>query len=971
MAVGEDDISIARDRTQSARGPARYLPVAFVVSYTSLVFLGYFLKEDPRALTIVWPAAGLLLVTLYLAPLRWWARILLCAGAVELAVASLESHVHGWTHWPVFVLANLTDGVVGALLIRHWAPAPSTPQLSQVARFVAASAVGAAVGALIGALGAEQSLASAPYWHHWQLWWAGNWLGSLAVAPVGLTWWVRLLQPSQSVQNAKPIESAAVFVVVMVLAARVFHDPGARPASLVDEPYVVLLLVSIATFRLPPRWATTLAAAATLVAAGFAAQRLGPLSGANSPFSQVISLQLFLAVMAICTFMLSTVLLEMRRLLASLSQGESRYRSFVKHSSEAIWRIELREPLPVGLPIAEQMRWLKRHAYIAECSTTYESLHARLFPRSTPVDIWQADIPWTEPLLSHFEEAAARGYVTENLPFTMRDGNSIRHWSVNFHGEIEGSFLTRIWGVARDETGLIQTNAELDRERTRLQEVSRALEELVDASPLPIMVINKALQVQLWNPAAENLLGWAATEIVGQTLPIFPLAVSEKTQPLGTEREYGVERQVLCRNGTTVCTHHWTTPLRDAAGNITGQLNILADITEQKKLEAQLRQSQKLEALGTLAAGIAHDFNNILALLGGHLSLARTTLGPRHAVQSDLGEAESAVRRATNLVKQILTFSRPQEQALRPIDMAQAARDGLTLLRATLPKRIAIESDLAALLPNVMGDAAQIQQILVNLGINAAHAIPDGSGFIKVSVEQAHVEPDASVRPPGLTQEEYVRLRFSDSGIGMDSATLERIFDPFFTTKPPGSGTGLGLAVVRSIVSSHRGAITVQSQPGKGTAFDILFPACSAPVATATRAKRLAPVGSGKHILYLDDDAGLVELTRRTITKAGYRVDAFCDAALALAAFEAASQSYDLVVTDLAMPKLDGIEVAQQILAIRADIPVVITTGYITPQEEARARRCGVREIITKAATVDELCSTLYKVIGGTSRGAA
>jgi CheY-like chemotaxis protein len=380
-------------------------------------------------------------------------------------------------------------------------------------------------------------------------------------------------------------------------------------------------------------------------------------------------------------------------------------------------------------------------------------------------------------------------------------------------------------------------------------------------------------------------------------------------------------------------------------------------------MKPQQRQAQRLAALGTLSAGIAHDFNNILALLRGYLSAARATLGPQHPARVELGEAENAAARAASLASRILSFSRCRDQLLGPMNIEAAVREGLGLLRATLPPRIRIVTEFAADLPAVSGDSAQIQQVLVNLGINSAQAMTQGHGVIRVSITRVHGDTDELTRATGLRAGEYVCLRFSDTGCGMDAATRERIFVPFFTTKPKDMGTGLGLSVVREIIAEHHGSITVQSKRGKGTDFSIYLPAVDAATAEGTE-RSPAGGGRGQRILFLDDDVGFVELAERVIGKAGYRVIAHFNPAVALAEFSAAPDAFDLVVVDLAMPDASGIEIAQGMMAIRADIPIIITAGYVSPDDEARAVTCGVREVISKSATVQELCMAFGRVFG-------
>jgi PAS domain S-box-containing protein len=957
MAVSEALGASRLDRTARAR--AWIIVPIFALCYVPLIFAGYALKEDLSSLTIIWPAAGVLLAVLFFSPLRLWPALMITALACEIAVGFAQTR--GFSI--VFPLANLTDGVVGALLTRQVVPDPGSPRLSQVGAFFITSAIGAAAGALVGAWGAVH--ATAPYWHQWQLWWAGNWLGSLTMAPVALTWAVRLLAPERSVQTLRFWELLGFCVMLIALTVWMFSGLPNLEASVIGVPYTLIILLAVATFRLPPRWATALCAGIILIAAAFSAQRLGPFSAVTNPLTRVLSLQLFLALAALGTFMLSTVLLETQRLVGTLGRSEDRYRSFVRHSSEAIWRIELRKPLSVSLPAAEQVAWLRQHAYVGECSMTYESLHARFSPSDAPVDRWQGEIPWSAVLIKNFEHAISAGYVTDDLPVMLKDRNGVEYWSANFHGVVEDGHLLRIWGVARNETDLIRANEALEREREQLAETSRTLQNVMDASPLAVVLIDRSLCVRLWNSTAEAMFGWKSDEVLGKGVPFVPPEERSLMRPEREHRLYGVERKCLRRDGSSLIVNLWTTPVHDASGAIIGQLGVMADMTERRRLEKQNQQAQKLEALGTLAAGIAHDFNNILTMMMGYLSLARETLGPEHVVSADLLEMEKAARRAANLVKQILIFSRPQEQALQPLDLAAVIADGLTLLRATLPRSIEIKSDIEQGQAPILGDAAQIQQLLVNLGINAAHAMNDQRGVIRVDLHRVNVDATTAAESIGLKEGENLRVSFADSGCGMDGPTLERIFDPFFTTKPAGQGSGLGLSVVRGIMMSHRGAIVAQSELGKGTVFNLYFPLASDEASTPAGEQDDTHVGHGERILCVDDEPALAELAARLLERAGYNAEVYTDSAAALSSFAARPEVFDLVITDLSMPGTSGLEFAERVLAIRPDIPVVIASGYISANDEALARALGVRAVIGKPATVKEVCATVPHLLRG------
>ena len=422
-------------------------------------------------------------------------------------------------------------------------------------------------------------------------------------------------------------------------------------------------------------------------------------------------------------------------------------------------------------------------------------------------------------------------------------------------------------------------------------------------------------------------------------------------------------------------------PARHGA-QIFGRVFSFTDITERKRaeaahaeLEAQLRESQKMEAIGTLAGGIAHDFNNIIAAILGNAELARQDLRANPLVLESLEEIRKAGARARDLVQQILSFSRRQPTERKQTALAPIVEESVRLLRATLPARLTLDVHCEAEVPAVLADATQIEQVLINLATNAMQAMRGAPGRIGIRLDtvmldtalaDAHPALGAMhARHPGRTP----RLAVTDDGPGMDAATLERIFEPFFTTKPVNEGTGLGLAVVHGIVKAHEGAIAVDSAPGKGTTFTLYLPAAGAQAGApasdqgaAAAAPPLRP-GGGRHILYLDDDESLVFLVQRLLERRGYRVSGYIDQGEALAALRADAHLFDLVVSDYNMPGMSGLDVARAVRTIRADLPVAVASGFIDEALRAQAGAAGVRELIFKASTVDDFCAVVQRLL--------
>jgi signal transduction histidine kinase/CheY-like chemotaxis protein len=413
-------------------------------------------------------------------------------------------------------------------------------------------------------------------------------------------------------------------------------------------------------------------------------------------------------------------------------------------------------------------------------------------------------------------------------------------------------------------------------------------------------------------------------------------------------------------------------PLFDGNGTFLGYRGVGRDISERKRadrerqrLEAQLRQMHKMEALGTLAGGIAHDFNNLLAAIFGNVERARQDAGAQSPVQHSLAEIATAAERARDLVRQILTFSRHQPFERRVLSLGDVVQDAVKLLRAGLPMGVELVVNLAPDAPNVLADRVQLHQVLMNLGANAWQAMAGRQGRIEIALAGVTVEASVGGPPPGR----YARLSVVDSGMGMDAATRERIFDPFFTTKPAGEGTGLGLAVVDGIVQGHGGVIKVESHPGQGSAFHLYFPAAEGSAESAATPSPTAPrAGSGQRILFLDDEKALVLIAKAMLERLGYQVHGFTVAEQALAAFKADAAAFDLLVTDYNMPGASGLDVAREMRRLRPDLPVALASGFVTDELRAQALALGIRELIYKPQTIEELAAAVARALASRPR---
>jgi PAS domain S-box-containing protein len=508
----------------------------------------------------------------------------------------------------------------------------------------------------------------------------------------------------------------------------------------------------------------------------------------------------------------------------------------------------------------------------------------------------------------------------------------------------------------------------LRNEEIRLSE--NRLASIINSSLGAIICVDADQKISMFNPAAATLFQCPPDDALGSSLRRF-LPDAGRTlayTQVATHAQLG-EMAGRTASGKPLAVEVSVSFEHHPQGDVT---TIFAqDLTARKKievqrnvLEAQLRESQKMQAIGTMAGGIAHDFNNILGAILGNAALARQDAGLDSAAQVSLLEIEKAGRRARDLVSQILTFSRKEPLQRKPIQLADVVHETVRLLKVTLPHHIELNVSIAESTPAVLADATQVEQALLNLATNAIQAIGAERGV--VSIELGLGQPnEGSQERRDPTREVHVTLAVRDTGAGIDADTLQRVFEPFFTTKPIGQGTGLGLAVVHGVMRSHQGTVGVHSTPGQGSVFTLYFlPSAATATPVPPQPAKITQVqGQGKHVMYVDDDQALVFLVERALTRQGFRVSSFTDPHLACAALRAEPQSYDLVVTDYNMPGFCGVDLLREARLIRPDLPVALASGYVTTEIEQSAFREGARALIHKPNDVDELVATVGRLI--------
>jgi PAS domain S-box-containing protein len=528
----------------------------------------------------------------------------------------------------------------------------------------------------------------------------------------------------------------------------------------------------------------------------------------------------------------------------------------------------------------------------------------------------------------------------------------------------QGPLLAQRRALQASAAALQERNEELQLSKNRLASI-------INSSLDAIICVDKEQRISIFNPTAAALFQCPPAQALGTALARFlPDAVQSLSYSHLTSHAQLGEMTGLTASGKTVAVEVSVSFEHHPDGDTT---TIFArDLTARKKIEAhrnalesQLRESHKMQAVGTMAGGIAHDFNNIIGAILGNVELAKQDAGVTSPALVSLNEIDKAGRRARDLVRQILTFSRNESPKRVPIHLAEVVHETVRLLKVALPPTVDMRVSIDPGTPPVLADATQVGQALLNLCANAIHAIGAQRGTVSIELGHNLNMAAGQVERRGGVRGQHVKLAVRDTGKGIDPETLQRVFEPFFTTKPVGQGTGLGLAVVHGIMRTHLGTVDVQSTPDTGSVFTLYFPVANDAVVAppVETPKPKAVQGMGKHVMYVDDDEALVFLVERALKRKGFAVSTFTDPRLAAATLRARPLDFDLLVTDYNMPGYCGIELLREARKIRPELPVALASGYVTAEIEQSALAEGARALIHKPNDVDEMCETLQRLL--------
>lgn len=629
--------------------------------------------------------------------------------------------------------------------------------------------------------------------------------------------------------------------------------------------------------------------------------------------------------------------------------GEERFKSIVNQAQDAIF-------------IKDKQR---RHIFVNPAMAMNIGISEERLLGNTADDVLE---PESAKVVKAVDDKTFQGEIVDEIRRLDIGGRTFYFHTVQAPLRYHEGQVEEIFAIVRDITALRESENALAVSEAKYKTIVEAIDDAIITGSLDGTIIS-------WNKGAEKIFGYSEKEALGRHITLIvpenlkeeQMEIEQKTIASGYQGKYEVMR--LHKEGHLIPVEVSTNAVIDHDGRVTALTGILRDISyrkraeeERKKIEAQLFQAQKMEAVGTLAGGVAHDFNNILGIILGNVELALSDTNKGSLAHERLSESRTACLRAKEVIRQILNISRKQETEFEPVVMNDIVAESLKLIRASLPTSILLKSNTGALSDVVMANPTQIHQVVLNLCANALYAMEGMEGTLSVTLDRVSFPYPYQNTPPDDSSRAFVRLSVQDSGKGMSPELQSRIFEPYFTTKEAGKGSGLGLSVVYGIVRNHHGTITVESAPGFGSTFHLYFPIYEKKVAPVPQTESDVP-GGDERILFVDDEEMIVELAEIMLSSLGYRVTGVTSASEAFDRFRANPEAFDLVITDMTMPQMTGSRLAKEIMAIQPGIPVIICSGYSAILNETGAIGMGIRKYLNKPFTQSRLARAIREVL--------
>jgi PAS domain S-box-containing protein len=958
MAVGDTPIGGERafDETRSGTPPARHIARIAIVAlaYAATGWLGLTIAYDGPYATLAWPPSGIAIAAL----VRWGTPV-----APGVALGAIAANLA--TGGPIalalaFAVGNTAGPLAVAVALRRLGFDPSFSRQRDVVWFGLATVVGLVIPASGGLLALAARDAASPTL--WASWWAGDIAGALTVAPVLLTARDAVRAPVTR-RLARVVELAAMATITIGMTAAIFFGDVRLPLT-----FVLQAPLGWAALRLRT-WATTMV---TLVVNGIAvvatAINRGPFEIAEG-VTHVLLLAGFVSATSLLTLLIRAVLAERDVATAGLTSNSQRLQAALAAGSMGTWTWHVERDRVVWDDSAARLCGGGPRTYETSLAEYLATVHGQ--DRAAVADA-----------LAQVRRGDADYDIEHRV---LRADGQVRWLVARGRREDDGAGGSSISIVAIDVTDRrIGEQRQRAAERAAVETEAR-MGAIVSAAIDAIITVDADGRVVVFNAAAERMFRRSAGDVLGRLVAeIVPadhrddpngwltglLGGARGDAAEGARPSTPVTVSAVRADGVPIPVEASVSQVGSGGGRLV--TIILRDVSERmrgererERLETQLRQAQKMEAIGTLAGGIAHDFNNLLAALLGNAELVQMDLPSGHPAREAVDDIVTVGHRARDLVSQILAFGRRSDRDRLPVRLDRVVDEAARLLRSSLPAGV----ELVATAPDdgvtVLGDSAQLHQVLLNLCTNAAQAMPGESGRIEVSVDIVDVDDGIAQSTVGLSPGPHVRLTVSDDGVGMDGATRERIFEPFFTTKPPGQGTGLGLAVVHGIVKGHDGALVVESAPGLGTAVHVYLRA-AAVVAdpTAPRLTPATPSGRGEHLLWIDDEPTVASVGKRRLERLGYRVTTLTSSEAALDLLRTSPERFDLVITDMTMPILTGLELATRLIVSRPDLPVILSTGNAGTVPDEAARPANICEVLQKPTSEPVLAAAVRRALG-------